>query len=166
MIHSKAETSLMSSLLYELRQLYYSEIISESKYHELRKQSCFDGDGDLAHRYLNGSVNKVQQLEKIFKYLMAEPHRSRRDIISDLTEEAYPLLGMHRDLVLHEISTLGYLQVINSYRVAGYRTAYAFAAQLKLDFVADILQQLLEIELSTERELSVAASELMQLQTV
>jgi ferritin-like metal-binding protein YciE len=165
MIRAKFEATLMEALIYELQQLYYSEMISESRYHDLVNKDCVDAQDNLLRKYLNGSITKIKRLEQVFGYLMAEPHRDPDDVITRLTEEAYPLLSIHRNLLLHEISTLGYIQVMNSYRVAGYRTAYAFAAQLQLDFVADAIQQLLEWELNTAQEISEAATEIMHLQS-
>lgn len=164
-IRSKLEATLMEALIYELQQLYYSEIESESKYHYLVQHDCIDAHDNLIRPYLNGSITKIKRLEEIFAYLMVEAHRNPGNVITGLTEEAYPLLNTHRNLLLHDISILGYVQVINSYRVAGYRTAYSFAAQLQLDFVADAIQQLLELELTTAKELTEAASEIMHLQS-
>jgi ferritin-like metal-binding protein YciE len=165
MTRSKSEATLMEALIYELEQLYYSEIVCESRYYDLVQNDCLEPGDNLIRRYLDGSTGKVKKLEQIFDYLMVEPHRDPGDVVTRLTEEAYPLLRTHRDLLLHDISAVGYAQVINAYRVAGYRTAYAFASQLRLDFVSDIIQQLLEQELSTAAEISEVATEMMQLQS-
>lgn len=146
--------TMQEALLYELRQLYYSEIIGLSKYWQLEQMNCGGPDHYLLNNYLNTHAVKIHLLENIFKYMMVEPHRVGEGIETELTQEALPLLCFNENRQLHRISMAGYLQVINAYRVAGYRTAYAFACELRLDLVAENLQQLLELELSAEKDLA------------
>jgi hypothetical protein len=152
------------ALLYELRQLYYSQIIGLNKQRDLQRVGCVQPD-DLIPGYFGSEAMKLQVLENIFKYLMVEPLQACTEIITELTDEAIPLLSYSGNPRLHQISTIGYLQVINAYRISGYRTAYAFAAQLGLDIITEELQQLLELEISAGLELADAATECMHAQS-
>lgn len=161
MVKRISSCTMQEALLYELRQLYYSEIVGMSKYWQLEQMGCVERDDDLASTYLNAHAVKIHLLEEIFKYMMVEPHRVGQGIVTELTHDAWPLLCYNQNPQLHRISTTGYLQVINAYRVSGYRTAYAFACELGLDMVAENLQQLLELELAAGNELSDAVSNIL-----
>jgi ferritin-like metal-binding protein YciE len=48
---------------------------------------------------------------------------------------------------------------MNAYKIAYYRSAYLIAVELELDTATDLLQQVLEWEIETSRDLALLAIE-------
>ena len=71
-----------------------------------------------------------------------------------LLQEVDDIIATSGAAAVKDAVLIGALQRIEHYEIAGYGTARAFAEQLDLDDVADLLQESLDEEAFTDRKLT------------
>lgn len=109
--------------------------------------------------YASSSKDKVLKIERIFNYLLKEPITRPNNVINELLKETGEILTGTTSTHLKDVLSIGCIQNINAYKISGYRSAYVFAAELELDTVTDLLQQILEWELETNKILATLSIE-------
>src|SRR5690606_28336160 len=109
--------------------------------------------------YVDHADSKILKLERAFNYLMKEPLTRQNETINELVKETHQMLESTTSTHLRDILTIGCVQNINAYKIANYRSAYMFAVEMELDTVTDLLQQILEWEIDTNKALSTLAIE-------
>jgi ferritin-like metal-binding protein YciE len=111
-------------------------------------------------QYTEESNNRILRLERIFNYLMQEQVKRRNDVISRMLDETHELMEQTSVPHLKDIIIISCLESISAYKIANYNSAWLFSAELELDTVCDLLQQSLESEMETKRNLhSIAMTE-------
>jgi ferritin-like metal-binding protein YciE len=85
---------------------------------------------------------------------MREPLTQTNDVIIELMREMHQMLDATNVFHLKDVISVGCVQNINAYKIANYRSAYIFAAELELDTATDLIQQILEWELETRKVLT------------
>jgi ferritin-like metal-binding protein YciE len=104
--------------------------------------------------HLEETRNQVARLEQIFEMVGRKPERDQCEAMRGLIEEADEVISASGDKQVKDAVLIGALQRVEHYEIAGYGTARAFAEQLDLDDVADLLQEALEEESSADRKLT------------
>jgi ferritin-like metal-binding protein YciE len=107
--------------------------------------------------HLEETRNQVARLEQIFQMMGRKPERDQCEAMQGLLEEADEVIAASGDRQVKDAVIIGALQRVEHYEIAGYGTARAFAEQLDLDDVADLLQESLDEESSTDRKLTTLA---------
>jgi ferritin-like metal-binding protein YciE len=74
-----------------------------------------------------------------------------------LLEEAEEVIAASGDRQVKDAVLIGALQRVEHYEIAAYGTARAFARQLDMDTVADLLQESLDEESSADSKLTTLA---------
>jgi len=104
--------------------------------------------------HLNETRAEVDRLERIFSILGSKPASEVCEAMRGLLEEAEGVLQATGDLLVKDAVLIGALQRVEHYEIAAYGTARAFAEQLDLDDVADLLQESLDEEAAADRRLT------------
>ena len=71
-----------------------------------------------------------------------------------MLEETHDMLEYASTNSIRDAVMIGCIQTINHYKIAGYGTALAFAVDVKLNTVSDLLHEILEWEKETDRMLT------------
>lgn len=146
--------SLNDALAFLLQGLYFAESKLIGEFSSCCNQISSTEVTDVIKAYTESSKDKQLKLERIFNYLMKEPLTRNNDIVNELMNETRQMLDATASPHLRGIVSVGCLQNINTYKISTYRIAYMFAAELELDTVTDLIQQILEWELGTRKVLS------------
>jgi ferritin-like metal-binding protein YciE len=146
--------SLNDALAFILQGLYFTESKLKDEFTLCCNQITSPKINEVITAYAESSENKQLKIERIFNYLLKEPLSRTNEVINELMKETHQMLNATNSSHLKDILSVGCIQNINAYKIAGYRSAYMFAAELELDTVTDLIQQILEWELGTRRLLS------------
>jgi ferritin-like metal-binding protein YciE len=101
--------------------------------------------------------NQVARLERVFDIVGRRPGRAEFQAMQALLEELEEAMVASGDRQVKDAVLIGALQRIEHYEMAGYGTARAFASQLDMDDVADLLQESLDEESSADSKLTALA---------
>ena len=142
------------ALAFQLNGLFYSEFKPNSEFNNCLHYVNSIPLRNEIQKYLDGADDKALKLEQIFNYLMAEPLIQKKEIIQTLIDEMHHLLAFTSSAHIKNFLVISCIQNINEYKISCYRTSYMLAAELDLDTASDLLQQILEQELETEKTLN------------
>lgn len=104
--------------------------------------------------HLEETRAQVARLERIFKILGRRPEPDQCEAMKGLLEEADEVISASGNKQVKDAVIIGALQRMEHYEIAGYGTARAFADQLDMEDVADLLQESLDEESSSDRKLT------------
>lgn len=148
-------TNLTDALVFLMRGLYDAEL-------KLQKAipPCSSGIESgpvkrVVDNYYDSAGNKILKLERVFNYLMAEPHGRSHEVMEKMIADTNHILRYASDRI-RDVILLTCIQNINHYKIAGYRNALLFSVELGLDNVTDLLTDILEWETEASREFAEA----------
>ncbi|HOX84247.1 MAG TPA: DUF892 family protein [Chryseolinea sp.] len=159
--------NLQDALAFQLQGLLS---IEKEIDHVLKTCSQYTGSPKIKkaiHEYVASASDKVLKIDRVFNYLMEEPIYRKNEIFNKMVDETHQLLSCTASVHLKDIMLITCIQTINAKKIASYKTAYIFAAELEMDTASELLQQILEWELETEKVLaSLAVEEFNKIQLV
>jgi ferritin-like metal-binding protein YciE len=150
-------TTLTEALCSELADLYDAE---QQLVNALPKVAKAVDNSSLRagiEAHLEETRNQVARLEQIFQMMGRKAERDQCEAMQGLLEEADEVIAASGDRQVKDAVLIGALQRVEHYEIAGYGTARAFAEQLDLDDVVDLLQESLDEESSADRKLTILA---------
>jgi len=128
-------------------------------------EGMYDGEKKLQHRLpiiservgnislkaeigkcVERAVEKRCKLKRIFSYLLVEKSRRKSNVMESILSEAENLVHHGSESHVGDVLLAACLQSVNHYSVANYRAALALALALNLEQVADLLDEILQIE--------------------
>ncbi len=155
-----ADDTLRALFEHTLKDIYYAE---HAILKELPKLSAAAGSKALKEafdRHRAETEGQVKRLDRIFALIEVKPSAERCPAIEGLAEEAGEVAkaftGDARDAGL-----VAAAQAVEHYEIARYGTLRAWARQLGLDEAADLLQETLIEEETTDGLLSDLAEDLI-----
>ena len=151
---SKEIKTLQDALAYELQGMVYAEKKLKHEFHSCRNYVTSAEVRNVIEEYVDNADNVNMKLDRIFNYLMVEPVARRNEVINKLIDETQHLLTFTTSPHLKDILMIGCIRNVNAYKTASYQTSYLMATELDMDTPADLIQQILELELNTGRSLS------------
>lgn len=107
--------------------------------------------------HLKETRDQVIRLERVFEMVGRRPERDECQAMQGLLEEAEEVISASGDRQVKDAVLIGALQRVEHYEIAAYGTARAFAQQLDMDDVADLLQESLDEESSADSKLTTLA---------
>ncbi len=146
--------TLQDALAFQLQGLLYTENKLKGAVSHLDPEMSSPGMVKGITNYLKSSAHKLVKLERIFNYLMQEPHTRRNDVVNKILYEEDSMLSFTSSPHLKSLLVVSSLQSINAYKISAYNIAYVFAIELGLEAPANLLQQILEWELDAKKNLS------------
>ena len=151
---SKEIKTLQDALAYELQGMVYGEKKLNHEFHNCRNYVTSAEVRHVIEEYVDNADNVNLKLERIFNYLMVEPIARKNEVINKLIDETQHLLTYTTSPHLKDILMIGCIRNVNAYKAASYQTSYLMATELEMDTPADLIQQILELELNTGKALS------------
>lgn len=145
----KSINNLNDALIYLLKELHDGEAVLQQAIPSCSKNVMSDTLKNELNRYKEDSVDKVLKLERVFNYLMDQPTGKRNAVMRRMINDTHNMLDTTSSAEVKDIILASCIQSINCYKIAGLRTAIAFAIELQLETVPDLLQDILEAEKQT-----------------
>jgi ferritin-like metal-binding protein YciE len=101
----------------------------------------------------------VNRLQEIFEETGRKPRASKSESVKGLIEDEQEIVKSKAEDVVKEAAMIAAAQQIEHFEIACYGTCATWAKQLGYDRAAELLQQTLEEEKSTDRRLSEIAQQ-------
>jgi ferritin-like metal-binding protein YciE len=146
--------SLHDALLHELKDIYSAE---KQLTKALPKMAKAASNPDLSagfEQHLEETEEHVNRLEGIFKELEASSRGEKCKGMAGLIEEGSKLLEEDGEPSVIDALLVSAAQRVEHYEIAAYGTAIAFAEQLGLDSISEVLKQTLAEEEATDKKLT------------
>jgi ferritin-like metal-binding protein YciE len=146
--------TLQDAFSYQLQGLFYAERKVRDEFETCSEQITSVKVKNEILKYIDSADSKMLKLERVFNYLMQEPVPRKNEVIIKLIEETHNILVNTYSPHLKDVIMIGCIQNINAYKIGSYKSAHLFAVELELDTAADLIQQILQWELETNKALS------------
>jgi ferritin-like metal-binding protein YciE len=104
--------------------------------------------------HLRQTEKHIERLESVFEHRGIEPMREKCEAIVGLIHEGGELLDASGDSNVLDAGLIAAAQRVEHYEIAGYGTARAFSRQLSDEYSAELLEQTLDEEKSTDQQLT------------
>jgi ferritin-like metal-binding protein YciE len=145
--------SLHDLLVDELRDLHNAETQLVSALPKMAKAAT---NRDLKRgfsRHLQQTRGHVRRLARAMKILKASPKGKKCHAMEGLIREGAEAIQAKGPAAVRDANLIGAAQRVEHYEMAAYGTARAFAEKLVQDDVAQLLQQTLDEEGATNKQL-------------
>jgi ferritin-like metal-binding protein YciE len=149
--------TLKEALMLELEDLYNAE---QQLVQGLPRMASAASHRDLKmafEQHLTETKNQVARLERVFSLIGQQPQGETCEAMQGLITEAEEVISASGDKEVKDAVLIGAAQRVEHYEMAGYGTARAFAKQLGLDDIADLLEETLEEESAADKKLTTLA---------
>jgi ferritin-like metal-binding protein YciE len=104
--------------------------------------------------HLRQTEKHIERLKSVFEHRGIEPTREKCEAIVGLIQEGDELLDASGDSNVLDAGLIAAAQRVEHYEIAGYGTARAFSRQLSDEYSAELLEQTLDEEKSTDQQLT------------
>lgn len=149
--------TLNQALEAELADIFDAEQQLVKKLPEVAKSVTSSSVREALEDHLEETRNQVGRLERIFEILGHRPSAETCEAMRGLLEETDEILACPGDKNVKDAVVIGGLQRVEHYEIAAYGTARAFAEQLELQDVVDLLQETLDEEFAADKKLTALA---------
>lgn len=150
----KKVSNLHQALTFHLEGLYDVEKRLQKEIPKCAERVSSPVLQQIMKSYAKGSKERRLKLKRIFTYLLAGPYGRRCRVIDRMLKEAHETLDMVSADDLRDIMFQSCMQAIVHYKISSYNSAMAFALELDLNEVGDLLEEILETERETVRKLN------------
>lgn len=151
--------SLIAALIYELRDLHSAELQLVAALPTVIQHASMPALKDALQHHLKQTRMHVTRLERAFEMLSVSPSIETCEAMEGLLKEGAEILQASGDPRVKDALIVGAAQRIEHYEMAGYGTARAFAKNLSLTNVAELLQETLDEESAANDALTVLAED-------
>jgi ferritin-like metal-binding protein YciE len=150
-------SNLTDALVFLLRGLYDAERKLQKAIPPCSTGIRTESVRRVVDHYYDSAGNKILKLERVFNYLMTEPHGRSHEVMEKMIDDTNHILRYATNDRMRDVILLTCIQNINYYKIAGYRNALLFSVELRLDNVSDLLTDILEWETGASREFAEAS---------
>jgi ferritin-like metal-binding protein YciE len=146
--------SLNKLYLEELRDLYSAETQLVKALPKMAKGASSDELKEAFESHLEQTKEHVERLTEIFDRLEEKPTGKTCQAMKGLIEEGSEMLEQEGEESVIDAGLIAAAQRVEHYEIAAYGTVRTFANLLGEDEAADLLQQTLDEEGETDKQLS------------
>jgi ferritin-like metal-binding protein YciE len=146
--------SLNKLYLEELRDLYSAETQLVKALPKMAKGASSDELKEAFESHLEQTKEHVERLTEIFDQLEEKPTGKTCQAMKGLIEEGSEMLEQEGEESVIDAGLIAAAQRVEHYEIAAYGTVRTFADLLGEDEAADLLQQTLDEEGETDKQLS------------
>lgn len=150
-------TNLTDALVFLLKGLYDAERKLQKAIPPCSGGIHCESVKRVVDNYYDSTGNKILKLERVFNYLMTEPHGRSHEVMEKMIADTNHILGCAASDRMRDVILLTCIQNINYYKIAGYRNALLFSVEIGLENVSDLLTDILEWETEASREFAEAS---------
>jgi ferritin-like metal-binding protein YciE len=150
--------STLSDLLENMvRDIYYAEKKAISAMAKMAKESSSEELKAALEEHRAETEEQVTRLDQVFEMLGKSARGKKCAAVEGLIEEAQEVMDEAEDDATRDAGIIAAAQAVEHYEIARYGTMVAFAKQLELDDVAELLQTTLDEEKAADEKLSALA---------
>jgi ferritin-like metal-binding protein YciE len=139
---------------HELKDLYDAEHRIVEALPQMAEKAHNSSLKQAFNNHLHQTEKHIERLEAVFDNVGLEPERVRCDGVVGLIKEGSNVLDAEGDPDTIDAGLIAAAQRVEHYEIAGYGTLRAFARQLHNEYVAELLEQTLDEEKSTDQLLT------------
>jgi ferritin-like metal-binding protein YciE len=151
----KMETDTLKDLFVEeLQDLYSAENQLVKALPKMAKAATSSELKKGFEMHLKETKGHVERLDKIFKMLDEKSKGPKCKAMEGLVEEGKEIMEEHDTGELLDAGLIAAAQKVEHYEIASYGTVKAWAGQMGLDDVAELLNETLEEEKATDEKLT------------
>lgn len=154
----KEMSNLQDLLLNEIRDLYHAEKQLVKALPKMAKAATDEELAEAINTHLEETQGQVERLEQIFEELEKPARAKACPGMQGIIEEGAEMLKEEAVEPVKDAGIIAAAQRVEHYEIAAYGTAAAFARELGLERVADLLGETLEEEKRTDDLLTQLAS--------
>lgn len=151
--------TLKEKLVDELRDIYHAEKQITKALPKMMKKATSEELAAAFEKHLGETEGQIERLEQCFELLgekvKAKPCEAMKGILEEGSEE----MGEDMTDEVMDAVLIACAQKVEHYEIASYGSVVAWAQGLGLDEVADLLQETLDEEKSTDESLTTLAEE-------
>jgi ferritin-like metal-binding protein YciE len=146
--------SLNQVLTFHLEAMYDAEKRIQKELPELVLDLDSREAVDIVSRYTENASDKRLKLKRIFSYLLAGPFKRTSGAVGMIVSECSDIMemtgrGRSRDLLI-----MSSLEALSEYKVTSYNTALKIALQLELKKVAELVEDIISLEVESAQNMS------------
>jgi ferritin-like metal-binding protein YciE len=145
----------------ELRDIYSAENQLIKALPKMAKGAASDELKQAFEDHLEQTKEHVERLDEIFERLGEKPTGKTCKAMKGLIEEGAEMLEEEGEESVIDAGLIGAAQRVEHYEIAAYGTVRTFANLLGEEEAADLLQQTLDEEGETDKQLSELAEEIV-----
>jgi ferritin-like metal-binding protein YciE len=149
--------SLQQLLVRELSNLYASEQVLVPALARMRSKATDPEVAQAFEQHRLETLGHVDRLQRVFRSIGARPKRGDSDAVTGVITEAERLLKRRMDANVRDAWLIASAQRVEHIEIANYGTARTFAEMLAHTTAAQLLQQTLDEERSTDLKLTALA---------
>lgn len=146
--------SMNDLFIHGLKDIYYAEKQILKALPKMMKETKSTELKQAFEKHLEETHEQVQRLEKVFQACNVAARGIKCDAIEGLIQEAQDMIDDVEDEEVLDAAILSNGQAVEHYEIARYGTLIAWANQLGMNEVTDLLRQSLEEEKRTNRLLT------------
>ena len=148
-------TKTMQDLLIEdLRDIYHAEKQIARALPKLAKAAHSETLRQAFEQHVEETKGQIERLEQVFEELDTRTRGKHCDAMEGLISEAREILEMGLEPEVQDAALLAAAQKVEHYEIASYGTLHAYATACGLDKVAQLLEETLNEEKSTDQKLN------------
>ena len=156
--------SMMDLLVNELKDLYGAEHQILKALPKMIKVATNEQLREGFEKHLAETKNQVTRLEQVFEKLGVSAKKKTCEGIKGITEESEELVDAEPEADILDAGLIAAAQKVEHYEIASYGSVRAWAQQLGLRDVANLLQETLEEERATDKKLTQLAESMVNQQ--
>ncbi len=154
-IFTREEFNTLDELLqHELQDLYDAEHRIAEALPQMAEKASSPKLKTAFKKHLTETEKHIERLESVFEQRGIEKKREKCDAIVGLVKEGSEILSAKGDPDVIDAALIAAAQRVEHYEMAGYGTARSFARQLSDEYSAELLDQTLDEEKSTDKKLT------------
>jgi len=146
--------TLEELLEHELKDLYDAEHRITEPLPKMAEKATNPSLKKAFQNHLRQTEKHIERLNSVCEHRGIEPQREKCDAIVGLIKEGSEVLSAEGDNDVLDAALIAAAQRVEHYEIAGYGTARTFAQQLSDDYSAELLEQTLDEEKSTDQQLT------------
>jgi len=137
-------------LLHTLKDVYFAENAIAKALPKMAKAAKNDNLREAFETHLEQTKGQIKRLEQVFELLKQKPEAVECKAIKGLLEEGDEVASEFKGEPSLDAGLIAAAQAVEHYEIARYGAMRAWADQLGLDAVADLLEQTLQEEENTD----------------
>jgi ferritin-like metal-binding protein YciE len=148
----------LNDLFYEtLKDVYYVEKKLVKTLPKMSKKASSPDLKQAIDDHLEETEGHVERLERVFEEIDKRAVAKKCEALDGLVSEAEEVMGEVEDKQTLDAAIVSSAQTVEHYEIARYGTLAAWARQLGMEDVADLLDETLEEEKAADAKLSTLA---------
>ncbi len=149
-----AKKTMLDLLVEELREILDAEKQAVRAYPRLVKAASSERLKDALEQHLEQTKGQIERLDKVFEHLDVNARGKTCETLRGLIADARDMIDKDLPEELLDVALIASAQKIEHFEIASYGSARAHAEAMGLDPVADLLEETLEEERSTDEKLN------------